>query len=608
MKNLGIKANLLSGVMISAVVLASAGVAYADNAALLGGADVAALKAQADALKKQNERLEQRLNKLEKQQTANEQRPTPQPTSAAAGVSAGAFLAQATSKGPAEILTGEGPLTWNGITLFGTIDAGLGWASYGLPTNGKYNYGDNFLNKAAQNSYFGISPSNLAQTTLGIKGVTELIPGLSGVFMASTGINPQSGQLANLPGSVADQNGLNRTAYSAFADGPRGGQPFNDQLYAGLSSPTYGQLTFGRHRSLTLEMVGNYDPAGGSPAFSFIGFNAAAVAGLGAGESGRWDDSVKYRIEYPVNGMFTGRLAAMYKFTDGSAGCNYVGVLVAPAGTAQQCFTPHNTAGQIDLGFTYGAFDFDGVLGFYNQATAVAPLSSAQLLGASTFTPNFANLAGPGFGKTVTSTGLNSNTLVGTISDNTGFAIAGKYTFQNWKFFAGWAHVIYHNPSENLGVGATNDQGDYALSTVNNAAFPHAKLLDTVWTGAKYAYNEKTDIVGSFYVSHQNAFGWAAGAPGVSASAPTSLATCSLPAYLPYGGKIGATVFAAQSAPRSATCAGNFYGASAYVDYHFTKRFDVYGGLTYSSVDGGIQSGYYSASNWAPTVGARFTF
>ena len=28
----------------------------------------------------------------------------------------------------------------------------------------------------------------------------------------------------------------------------------------------------------------------------------------------------------------------------------------------------------------------------------------------------------------------------------------------------------------------------------------------------------------------------------------------------------------------------------------------------YSSTTGGLAAGYFSASNWAPTVGARFTF
>jgi predicted porin len=576
------------------LALTMSGAAHAGDAA-----DVAALKDQANALKKQNTLLEQRLSGLEKQQAAIAKQ------QAASGATSGSFLAQAPTKGPAAFLTNDGPLTWNGITVFGTVDAGLGWASYGLPTNGLVGKGDSLVNKYAQKSYFGISPNNMQQTTLGVKGATELLPGLSGVFYAATGINPNSGQLANAPGSVAAQNGLNRTAYSNFSDGPRGGQAFNGQLYAGFSSKNFGKLTFGRQLSLSGELMNDYDPTGGSFAFSVITYNGSFLSGLGDTENVIWDNAIKYRVEYPVNAALTTRFAAIYKFADGSAGCNYLNATgVKPVGTQQECFSPNNNAGQFDVGFSYGGFDFDGVAGYFRQAVTVIPLNAAQALtGSSTFTPNF--------GPAVTSTGVNTGTLSGVVSDNSGWALAGKYTYQNWKFFAGWAHVIYHNPQDNVGIGGANDQGGYALSTVNNSAFPHAKLLDTFWTGARYAYNEKTDIVGAFYLEAQNSYGWAAGTPGVANTAATSLATCGLPAYLPsgsFGAKIGGTTWGAQSAPRSATCSGNLYGVSAFVDYHFTKRFDVYGGLMYSSVTGGFQSGFYSASNWAPTVGARFTF
>jgi hypothetical protein len=55
---------------------------------------------------------------------------------------------------------------------------------------------------------------------------------------------------------------------------------------------------------------------------------------------------------------------------------------------------------------------------------------------------------------------------------------------------------------------------------------------------------------------------------------------------------------------------------SLYTDYHFTMRFDAYAGIAYSNVAGGLAIAilhgpgvpYYSNTNLAPTVGARFTF
>jgi len=577
------KTKLMAAVAVTAI-LSAAGAASAQTAS-----DVQQLKAQAAQLKKENAELEKRLDKLEKQAVAP----------AAAGGSAGSFLAQA-GQAPLDLLKGDAPLTFYGITLFGTIDAGLGWASYGLPSNGKFYLGNALASKSATRSYFGIAPSGLSQTTLGIKGAQEILPGLSGIFYASTGINPQSGQLANAPGSLVDNNGLPSYAKSLNGDGSRGGQAFNDQLYVGLASKTYGQLTFGRHKTLSNDLVGTYDPAGGAYNYSLIGYSGTPMAGLGWTENARADDSIKYTLAYPINDQFKARFGAIYKFADGNSGCNYLysTTAVTPAGTVQQCWNPKNTLGQVNLGATYGAFDFDAVLGFSNQAmSSLSSLSATQLLGTSTFTPNYVT---PTFGKSVVSTGNNNvDTLSANVTDDTGFVLAGRYTFQQWKFFLGWAHVIYHNAQDNVGIGAQNDQGGYRVSSVNNASLPHAKLLDTVWTGVKYAYNDKLDIVGAFYVSHQNAYGWDAFTPGVSNTASTSLATCSAPASLPVW---------LSGTTRSGTCSGNLYMTSAYLDYHFTKRFDLYGGLTYSSYTGGYQAGAFNASNWFPTMGARFTF
>ncbi len=91
-------------------------------------------------------------------------------------------------------------------------------------------------------------------------------------------------------------------------------------------------------------------------------------------------------------------------------------------------------------------------------------------------------------------------------------------------------------------------------------------------------------------------------------TAGTSLATCSLPAYLTAATTINGTKYAAQSAPRSSACSGELNAISTYVDYHFTPRFDVYGGFMYSVVTGGMASNFYNPNDWAPTVGARYTF
>jgi hypothetical protein len=141
-------------------------------------------------------------------------------------------------------------LTWHGITVYGAYDIGAGWVSHGTPPNGVNYEGESLVNRNGNHSQFLIAPNNLSQTGLGIKGIEEIAYGWSAVFNASTGINPQSGQLANQGAANVINNGLPRNAYSNVGDGARAGQVFNDEIYAGVSSFLFGGLTFGRQRAL----------------------------------------------------------------------------------------------------------------------------------------------------------------------------------------------------------------------------------------------------------------------------------------------------------------------------------------------------------------------
>jgi hypothetical protein len=379
----GLRPSGLENVMKNKFMAAAAVVAImtATSVAHAQTADVAALKQEAAALKKQNEALEKRLNKLEKQQAAQ---PTAQPAPTS-------FMADGLPnfKGPlpCALPSLDGPLTFCGITLFGNFDAGVGYASSGLPLNGKYYNGQELVNRYASHSTFGVIPNGISSTAVGVKGSVEVLPGWSGVFMASTYLNPQSGQLQNGPGSMVDNQGLNRNNYSNWGDGSRGGQAFNDQLYVGVASKEFGQLTFGRHRSFANDLVAGYDPTGGAAAFSAIGYSGTYVSGLGTTANARWDDSFKYRIEYgPVH------VGAMYKFADGNGGSNIGNVGLTQTGTLKgtQYYSTQNDAAQFNLGGSYSGLDVDGVLGYFHQAIANTPLSATQLGGTSPATSSSA--------------------------------------------------------------------------------------------------------------------------------------------------------------------------------------------------------------------------
>src|ERR1700746_2839908 len=104
------------------------------------------------------------------------------------------------------------PLTWHDITLYGAVDIGVGWVSHGLPENG-YNYeGESLVNRNGNHPQWLIAPNNLTQSGVGIRGKVEFMQDWFVVFNAATGINPQSGQLANLAATNVANNGLPRAS------------------------------------------------------------------------------------------------------------------------------------------------------------------------------------------------------------------------------------------------------------------------------------------------------------------------------------------------------------------------------------------------------------
>ena len=316
-----------------------------------------------------------------------------------------------------------------------------------------------------------------------------------------------------------------------------------------------------------------YDPAGGSYAFSYIGYNGT-MAGGGDTEDTRWDDALKYRLTYgPVH------FGAMYKFADGSGGC----YSASATWTAATC-TPegaHNNAYGFDFGGDYGKFSADVVYQHYNQAISVLnPLLGPQSPSApyqsttdslNTNPINGVNLIDP------------NNTVYGIVTDNNAVMVAAKYTWDPFKFFAGYEYIWQNNPSDPLGVGAS-DQGGYIMSGVEDNNLDSEKLLQIWCTGVKYTYRSKTDFTFSWYQQRQNDF-----------RVPQ---TCS------------------PSAGFRSSCAGTLNEVSLYADHHFTKRFDAFAGIAYSYVGGGLAIAiphgpgvpYNSDGNFAPTVGGRFTF
>jgi len=55
-------------------------------------------------------------------------------------------------------------------------------------------------------------------------------------------------------------------------------------------------------------------------------------------------------------------------------------------------------------------------------------------------------------------------------------------------------------------------------------------------------------------------------------------------------------------------CAGTFNAISTVADWQFAPKWDIYTGLMFSKVNGGLPNGYIERNNIDPNVGLRFRF
>ena len=394
----------------------------------------------------------------------------------AGGLVAG--LAQAQSAAP-PVPADDGSLTYKGITLYGIVDLGLQYESHGAPVSDYFPGGTgDIIQKNGNNSVFGVVPSNLSQSRIGLKG-SEPLPmagDFSAVFKLETFFNPQSGELSDGLKSLTQNNGKALAVQTTGIDTSVAGQVFQ-QSYLGISSPTFGTLTFGRHNTLLADGIAKYDPEGASQAFSVIGISGT-TAGGGDTENRRFSNSLKYTANF--SGVHVG---AMWKFNQATGGAN--------------------TALEANLGYEIQALSVDAFYTKVNDAVSAGSLSAAQV----------AELPTLGYSS--------NNALSGTISDNTSYSLMASYNLGGPKLFAGYEWIQYANPTHGLTAG-TETIGGYVLAFVNNEAFPNNKYLQVYWAGVKYPVATNFDVTAAYYGYHQNAYG-----TGANAGCSTALSgTC----------------------------------------------------------------------------------
>jgi len=444
----------------------------------------------------------------------------------------------------------ECPLSYKGITLYGTIDMGVGYETHGTALNAVYPTGvEELISKNSQGGRWLLTPGGISQSNVGIK-LAEAIPGApdwSVVANWQIGFDPYTMNLSNGPGSQGQNSGVPIAFQNSNGDSSRAGQWDNSLAYAGISNKTFGTLTFGREYSLTLDGVNAYDPMGGSYAFSPIGYSGK-VAGAGSTEDARINSAFKYNVA--INNFRLSGLAQVggYEQGNGSNGEYQVGAGADLYGLSVDAIYTY-IKDQVNLG-TYNAY----------PGTPGGPPAGVP------------------------------NALKATLSDNNSVMLLAKYTYGPLRVYGGYEYINYANPSDAY-PGGFNSIGDLPVlkGAVSSTAYTDNLNFQVFWFGAKYALLNNLDIAGAYYHYNQANYDLSPTKDcGVNTVAPG-------PGYSPHG-------------TLKSDCAGTLNAYSALIDWKPLKRLDVYAGLMYSEVNGGLASGFLNTNNLDPTVGLRLQF
>src|ERR1700733_14515423 len=357
--------------------------------------------------------------------------------------------------------------TFAGVTFYGTVDVGYAYQSEGVPLNSKYVGGLEYQAFTTTRNFSGsvstLAESGLEQSKIGLFVDRAFADDFKIVARLETGFNPLSASLTDACASIVDNSGVPQGKQTANADSSRCGQPFNSQAFGGVSSKTYGTLTIGRHNSLQLDALSQYDPQVLSYAFSFLGYSGFD-GGAGSTQAARWDNSVKYVYQ---NGPY--HIAVMY-----SSGGADVGIL--------------DKAYAAEVGGSVAGLSLDAV---YEKEDGAVNLRSAFDNG-----PN--PVPTPG--------------LAAYISNDESWNIMGKYTFvlgggsgsatpaDKITAFAGYSHIQKAHSSDSTGAA----EGDYPLAigiNINNSA-----EYNLEWVGAKLELAPGWKFTAAYYHVLQNSW------------------------------------------------------------------------------------------------------
>ena len=342
------------------------------------------------------------------------------------------------------------------LQLYGILDVGIASVEHSLDFDPYHPLGANpTVNKAADKSTLGMIDGGISQSRFGLKGSTDLGDDWKGVFTLEGAINLRSGSTANAAVGMAQDRS---TGSYESADSAISGQLFSRSAFLGISNKDFGTLTFGRHTSLMLDIIGGYDALQGAQLFTPLGYSGT-YGGGGATDNSRVDSSVKYKGSW---NSFS--VAYLHKFGG-----------VSGASSAR-------SSDQIAVGYEPGAFGIQVAYQSYKDAFTVGnPNGSTQPLG----------------------------TITLTAQDTKALMAALRYKIGPVALKGGYQQLKYDNPSNPVEDAAVTSQFGQVVSAVNVTPYTVGgvemeKKLDVYWFGAAWDITEKLNLGASFYHVKQN--------------------------------------------------------------------------------------------------------
>ncbi len=207
-----------------------------------------------------------------------------------------------------------------------------------------------------------------------------------------------------------------------------------------------------------------------------------------------------------------------------------------------------NSAGQFALGTDVGNFSTDAFVSFKNDGMGTYP-----------------NTSNP--------TAYNS--MLAVVSDNKAMGLNAKYTMNKVTFSGGVEHILYYAPSNpSLAMAGALPIGAYQIGqygAVNTTAYNvENKVVNLLFFGAKYQATSALDVIASAYNARNSDY---------TGSNPVS--GC------------------ASGVGNQTRCQGFLQSYALVLDYHLSKRTDVYAGISDQNSTGGVTGFYNLGANSA---------